>query len=302
MVESYYEEKQARKLERFQELAEKNSIVSVRMYDKSHELADMIPFGQPILVGHHSEGRHRRHLEKINSTFRKAIEAKDKSEYYAAKAERIENPYAISSDDPEAVTKLKEKLAGIEAEIEKVKAHNKKCKDFVKLEVVCSHRENEEQIANTNGNYKRYATINKTTKEIKWESSRVPKDIRDKIETYAKTGILEKTQIAKENKVFESYHLQNLNGNKTRIKKRIDELQAVHRMQEIDEEVNGIRIFTDKVQNRVQMFFPDKPSEEVRTKLKSNGFHWSPFNKAWQRMTSGHSLELAREIAKEFKQ
>ena len=300
MVESYYEEKQARKLERFQELAEKNSIVSVRMYDKSHELADMIPFGQPILVGHHSEGRHRRHLEKINSTFRKAIEAKDKSEYYAAKAERIENPYAISSDDPEAVTKLKEKLAGIEAEIEKVKAHNKKCKDFVKLEVVCSHRENEEQIANTNGNYKRYATINKTTKEIKWESSRVPKDIRDKIETYAKTGILEKTNIAKENKVFDSYHLTNLNGNKTRIKKRIEELSSLAKVEEIEETLNGITLSIDKEQNRVKLAFPGKPTPEIISKLKHSGFHWSPYQKVWMRMISDYALSQAREIQKEL--
>ena len=297
-----FQEKQNNKLERYEALAEKKGIESARMYERSHDLADMIPFGQPILVGHHSENRHRKHIEKIRTTFQKSIDLKKTSEYYEAKAENIQNPYAIKSDDPEAIQKLKQKLAEIEQEIEQVKEHNKKCKDFVKLEVVPSHRENEECIANTNGNYKRYAIINKVTKEIRWESSRVPQDIKEKIEAYAKTGVLEKTEIKKDQKVFESYHLQNLNGNKTRIKKRIDELQSVHRMQEIDEEVNGIRIFTDKVQNRVQMFFPSIPSEEVRTKLKSNGFKWSPFNKAWQRMTSQYSLDLARDIAKEFKQ
>lgn len=40
----------------------------------AREYADLIPFGQPILVGHHSEGRHRRLLAKIDNMDRKAID------------------------------------------------------------------------------------------------------------------------------------------------------------------------------------------------------------------------------------
>jgi hypothetical protein len=40
----------------------------------AREFASRIPFGQPILVGHHSEGRHRRDLARIDRMEDKAIE------------------------------------------------------------------------------------------------------------------------------------------------------------------------------------------------------------------------------------
>jgi hypothetical protein len=45
------------------------------------------------------------------------------------------------------------------------------------------------------------------------------------------------------------------------------------------------------------MIFPGKPSEEIRTELKRNGFRWSPMAGAWQRMPSTWAWTLAREIA-----
>lgn len=45
------------------------------------------------------------------------------------------------------------------------------------------------------------------------------------------------------------------------------------------------------------MIFPDKPSEEVRKILKSNGFRWSPTYGAWQRNRSRLSADRAKSIA-----
>jgi hypothetical protein len=36
------------------------------LYKHAHAMANCIPFGQPILVGHYSEGRDRRFREKLN--------------------------------------------------------------------------------------------------------------------------------------------------------------------------------------------------------------------------------------------
>ena len=44
-----------------------------------------------------------------------------------------------------------------------------------------------------------------------------------------------------------------------------------------------VRVVNNKEQERVQIVTPEKPSEEIRNKLKSSGFNWSPMNKAWQR-------------------
>lgn len=55
----------------------------------------------------------------------KAVEESSKADYYADRAEAAERNHAISSDDPEALEKLKSKLAALEAQYEQVKADNK---------------------------------------------------------------------------------------------------------------------------------------------------------------------------------
>ncbi len=49
-------------------------------------IADNIPFGQPILVGHHSEKRARRDAQKIENGMRKAIKMWETSEYWKNRA------------------------------------------------------------------------------------------------------------------------------------------------------------------------------------------------------------------------
>jgi hypothetical protein len=103
----------------------KNEAASEQLYLKSKEMASMIPMGQPILVGHHSEKSDRRYRAKIDSTMLRSIEADRKAEYYADKAQTIRENDAIFSDDPEAILKLEQKLAMLKGTHEFVKAANK---------------------------------------------------------------------------------------------------------------------------------------------------------------------------------
>ncbi len=82
----------------------------------------MMTPGQQILVGHHSEKRHRRLIEKANNDIKKSIELSDKSQYYEDKARSAENNNAIYNDDPEAISKLKDKLERLENERNGIKA------------------------------------------------------------------------------------------------------------------------------------------------------------------------------------
>ena len=50
------------------------------------ELADGIPFGQPILVGHHSERMARKHAEKIERGMQKAVNLWETSQYWEQRA------------------------------------------------------------------------------------------------------------------------------------------------------------------------------------------------------------------------
>ncbi|MEQ9650360.1 MAG: DUF3560 domain-containing protein [Sandaracinaceae bacterium] len=74
---------------------------------------DRIPPGQPILVGHHSERRHRKALERHDRKTRQALDTARAAE--AAKGTAGRAGYAISSDDPDAVEALEARLAELEA-------------------------------------------------------------------------------------------------------------------------------------------------------------------------------------------
>ncbi len=54
---------------------------------RARAIADNIPLGQPILVGHHSEKRHRRDIERIHTGFQKGFEAQAKAQSLASRAE-----------------------------------------------------------------------------------------------------------------------------------------------------------------------------------------------------------------------
>ena len=86
----------------------------------------MIPFGQPILVGHHSEKRHRRDIERIDGGIRRSIESSQMAESMASRAEsiRAQAETAIYSDDADAIERLEEKLADMIAERERYKTEN----------------------------------------------------------------------------------------------------------------------------------------------------------------------------------
>jgi hypothetical protein len=73
-------------------------------HGRADRIADVIPFGQPILVGHHSERRHRRDLERIDRSMRTTIEESDKAERLRDRAEAAEQ-HARSKQSPGALAR-----------------------------------------------------------------------------------------------------------------------------------------------------------------------------------------------------
>lgn len=64
-----------------------------------------------------------------------------------------------------------------------------------------------------------------------------------------------------------------------------------------DEVVNTVTMKLNDEKNGVELYFTDKPSEEIRTQLKSNGFKWSRFNKCWYAKQNANSLNLAEQLS-----
>ncbi len=120
-----FEERKENRKEYAEKQAAKNKEKSEALYNQASKMASAIPFGQPILVGHHSEKRDRNYRNKIHNTFGKAFEAQDKANYYESKADSIKSNTAIFSDDPQALEKLKAKLSSLQANQEFMKAANK---------------------------------------------------------------------------------------------------------------------------------------------------------------------------------
>ena len=74
-----------------------------------------VPFGQPLLVGHHSYRACRRYAERAHGLMSSAISLSERAGDVQARADAV-GLAGISSDDPDAIAKLEAKLAGLEAE------------------------------------------------------------------------------------------------------------------------------------------------------------------------------------------
>jgi hypothetical protein len=104
---------------------------------------------------------------------------------------------------------------------------------------------------------------------------------------------------------FADYQLSNNNAEIRRLRGRVAVLErraaAVHAAAEDPAEdpsdnVDGIRIVENALEQRLQIFFPDKPDARIRDQLKSRGFRWAPSSGAWQRQLTGNAIAAARAI------
>lgn len=81
------QERAEHRTENAQYRAQKASADSEQTYKRAKDMASVIPFGQPILIGHHSEKRDRNYRDKIHNTFDKSFKLQEKAAYYEQKAE-----------------------------------------------------------------------------------------------------------------------------------------------------------------------------------------------------------------------
>jgi hypothetical protein len=121
--EEYAARKEA-KAERYQQYAANAAERSNQAYQQTRQIVDMIPLGQPILVGHHSERRHRRDIGRMETNMRRSIEEGKKAEYWERRAKAAAKGNGIESIDPDACDKLRAKIANLEAQRDRMKAIN----------------------------------------------------------------------------------------------------------------------------------------------------------------------------------
>lgn len=76
--------------ERFLQYAQGAAETSRQLHERIEQSLSCIPLGQPILVGHHSERRHRNHLKKVDHMIQTFLEASSKEAYWKGRAEAAE--------------------------------------------------------------------------------------------------------------------------------------------------------------------------------------------------------------------
>lgn len=87
---------------------------------RRHAIADMIPFGQPILVGHHSESRARRDAERIMNLADKELEESKRAAYWKERAQTAV-AHAARLERPDVVAR---RIKALEAEQRKCQRYN----------------------------------------------------------------------------------------------------------------------------------------------------------------------------------
>lgn len=111
-------ERKRKKVQKRREWAQRRREQAAEERASAHEAIRHIPPGQPILVGHHSEGGHRRDLHRHDTAMKRAVEHDRMAQKHDAVADGIEEElaYNIFSDDPDAVERLEARIVELEAE------------------------------------------------------------------------------------------------------------------------------------------------------------------------------------------
>jgi len=135
-------ERKERKLQRRLDWADKRDKKSDEEREAGEKMADCIPFGQPILLGHHSEKRHRNHIKKIQNHSTKAVENSKMADHHREKADNLEQQLktTIFSDDVDAVERLQDKIDALGKKRDRLKEIKKALKKGIDIELTASEK------------------------------------------------------------------------------------------------------------------------------------------------------------------
>lgn len=255
-----YEAKQEARRERLERRAAALAAGSEQRFRAARSALDGIEPGQPILVGHHSEKRHRRALERHDQRMRKAIELQQEAKELAARAAAV-GTGGISSDDPDAPAKLREKLEELEQQRERRKAINAAWRKA------------------------------KGPEGLRTLEPPLTEKERERIASNLRYG---------DGKPWPSYSLTNLGARirDTRAKLEAAEAREARRDEApTTEQRGGATITADPADNRVTITWGRRLEKVEYQQVRSFGFLWSPTRNGFTRKLSGGALAVAQLLA-----
>jgi hypothetical protein len=249
------ERRQAVRAARLKRKAAYLRVEALRTDAASHHIAERRPFGQPIIVGHHSEGSHRNDIGRMHRMADKSMNLRDAAAEAARQAKAAEHNRAIYSDDEDAVTKLEAKLKGLEARRDRRKAIN-----------AAWRKAGRPGPADTDAWQKMADLIGESLADL--EGLR---------HDCARSGMGRPQP-------YQPYTFQNLGANIRRIKQRIEQQkQRAEAAERPERAIGDVRIVDNLEFHKVELHFPGKPDEKTRRELKAWGFRWIRSAGCWAR-------------------
>ena len=108
-------------------------------------------------------------------------------------------------------------------------------------------------------------------------------------EDYARKMIAEKIE-------WPSYALTNNNAKISAAKKQLEKAESLAGMEDAEYSIGDINVAEVFSENRIRLYFPGKPEDEMRNKLKHNGFRWAPSMGCWQAYINRWTLRFVKEL------
>lgn len=248
-----YADRRAARIERLQDQADRHAAAATAAYDRARAAVAGIPLGQPNINGCLTPAFNRQ-----EAAMRSCIRENDAAEHARDRAEAAANNHAISSDDPEALNRLRGKLAKLEKLQEQMKAANA----AIRLKDTA---EGDAKLA-----------------ELGFSPDSIAK-LR-KPDFVGRVG-------------FPAYALTNNGATIRSVKERIAKLEARAAAPAPEGwRFEGGEVICNVEENRLQIRFDDIPEESTRARLKANGFRWSRYNGVWQRQLTPRAVGVARYI------
>jgi hypothetical protein len=228
-------ERLERKAERREGWAESAERKSTAAFDTAHAAVVGIPFGQPILVGHHSERGHRAAIDKMSRNMDKSCELAQKAKDHSYKAATLKAALdkTIFSDDDDATEALEARIAEREGERERMK------------DVNALYRKGDAEGLKAYGlDYENLKARLNSPNTLPW--CRQP---------------------------YPAYELQNLGGRITADRKRLEHIkQQQNRHAAAAESEPGLTIKRNG--EYASVTFAEKPERSILNDLRESGFRW----------------------------
>lgn len=133
-------ERAEQRAERFEDYSDKRQDDAERARSAVESIAGNIPFGQPILVGHHSQRRAERDAEKIENGMRRAVKMWETSKYWEDRAKGAIR-HALYKERPDVRARRIKKIEADKRKQERNRAENERALNFWNGGFKLKHRE-----------------------------------------------------------------------------------------------------------------------------------------------------------------